>query len=421
VHIDAITPSWSPSIVLQNVELWDTQPSPPVLIARARRVSVRFSLLDLPRALFRKSVFQAIGQITADDPWVNLSRDYTHRLSARAAHGSHPPLFALAWNHGTFQWQDPGAPHGAWTLYQSQGSIHLRGPSTHVYVRGGLELARTVEIRFWDIARYWRASATVLDGDVSDTLGLVERVTARPVLPAGWTAQGRYTLEIHGAGRLPMQTSLIGPSFIRKENIRRAQLNVPNLSVRVSSQTPAIQGSGAAVLRGPEMSIQRLTLRTQGSIFNISGRAWPFARTPTVDLEAASRNVDLSLLQTYLQPATLSLPPLHGSGNVTINVSGAALHPDLTVMGRIPRGEFWKWPFQEATLRARRRGNRWEVEPTTAKVGQGTLSFQGTATPEGLEFQLGGTHLSLPESGSLNFSASLHGPVDHYSHGFLWN
>src|SRR5438309_2920829 len=79
-------------------------------IFRAGQIELTLSLIDLPRALYHRHPYEAIGLLSVQDPWIRLSPVIVAKhTNARRSGASLPPWFTLVWEGGTFQWQDPRA------------------------------------------------------------------------------------------------------------------------------------------------------------------------------------------------------------------------------------------------------------------------------------------------------------------------
>src|SRR5262249_49280529 len=112
-----------------------------------------------------------------------------------------PPWFTLAWEDGTFQWIDPEAPHHAWTLYQTNGDFHIRGPQRDVSISGSLEQAQACPMQWARLGRRWTARARITGGRSQGVLALVQKLTHRSYLPKEWSVLGGFELEARASGR----------------------------------------------------------------------------------------------------------------------------------------------------------------------------------------------------------------------------
>src|SRR5205823_139009 len=134
--------------------------APERLLFRASEVALTASLIDLPRALYHRNPLEIIGLITVDTPFLTLSPEQIRvRRRGRSKGQATPPWFALEWNQGTFQWKDPRAPHGFWTIYQTKGFFRIRGPHIDALARGVVEQARSVDVHVRTLGQRWTAQA----------------------------------------------------------------------------------------------------------------------------------------------------------------------------------------------------------------------------------------------------------------------
>src|SRR5438477_400736 len=164
VHIDSITVAYFHRVRLMNVRV--TEPEDPQHpLFQASQIELMFSLIDLPRALFHRRLYEAIGLVSVENPWVRLSEKTLARHTAREGSSSAlPPWFALNWQGGSIQWEDPQAPHKAWTLYQSQGAFRVRGPQMSLSVDGNIEEARALRFQLTSLAHRWNARLLITEG-----------------------------------------------------------------------------------------------------------------------------------------------------------------------------------------------------------------------------------------------------------------
>src|SRR6185437_994178 len=202
VSIDDVSLSFIHRIRLSNIRVWDAD-HPAQLLFRASEASLTLSLLDLPRALFQHRPLESIGRISVESPWLVLSPEALQRrsLSHGRARNPLPFLFTLTWDHGTFQWKDPRAPHGAWTLYQAQGVYRIRGPKTDFAARGMTEQARSVRFQFSSLGKRWNAQTYVQGGSLPGVLALWEHFFRRPLLAPKASLKGAFNLTLRAAGR----------------------------------------------------------------------------------------------------------------------------------------------------------------------------------------------------------------------------
>src|SRR5205807_7483677 len=154
--------------------------------------------------LYHRHPYEAIGLLSVQDPWIRLSPVIVAKhTNARRSGASLPPWFTLVWEGGTFQWQDPRASHGIWTLYQGRGIFRIRGPQTSVMVRGSIQEAQLLRFQFSSLAGRWMAELHVSEGQSQGVLTLLQTLAERSLLPVGWTVRGGFQFDAHASGRRP--------------------------------------------------------------------------------------------------------------------------------------------------------------------------------------------------------------------------
>src|SRR5258708_3913042 len=373
IHIEDISVSFIHQVALKGVEVWDTRQQPEALLFRAKEVALTASLIDLPRAILHRNPLEVIGKITIDTPVATLSSEGIGpwRMKKKASTSSTPLWFSVEWDHGTFQWKDAQAPHGAWTLYQSNGFFRIRGPHIDATARGTLEQAENVDVHLATFGHRWNAQARLFGGNIPGTLAAAERWTHRPLLPPNWKSQGHFDFDVQCGGRWPVTSGAQPPSLIREARVSlsQAQLEIPN--------APPVQLNGALILKEGRADFSSFSLKAENTLFKITGHALPFALPAQLDLEAVSSKADLETLSRYIAPDSGN-PILQGAGSLNVSLKGALLRPALAIQAKVPQGQMGRWPFQNAVLQINRQDNRWQIGTATLRLCDGTVTLKGT-------------------------------------------
>jgi hypothetical protein len=424
VEIDDIALPLPYRVRLDNVHVWESG-TPEKLIFRAASISLTLSLIDIPRAITRRQPLEAIGLVSVDTPWLVLSRELltAHQKRREAASKVHvwPLLFTLSWEQGTFQWRDPAAPHGTWTMYQSRGAYRIRGPSTSFATRGSLEQADKFRFQFSTLARRWNAQAYVRGGDIGGVASLLSHVLQRPVLPDDWKAGGRFDLDLRASGRHHPTAGDKPWEFLQEGRLAFSQTQIQHLP----SGAP-VDVSGEVMLKGPRLSTSGLSLTVEKQTVSISGQAWPFGGKPHLDVSGVSRNFELSALSHIFQGPSF----LEGKAEVQMHAKGDLYNPDIELKTSSHEGHLLRRPFENAQLTLRRQAGRLEFVDSSVQLLEGRVRLTGYASATANDLQVTGEGLSLQQvigpdvellDGRLNFSSSLHGPADAFeSAGSFW-
>jgi len=213
VQMDSITLAFLDHVRLLNVRVSEPDdPNHPLF--QAGQIELTLSLIDLPRALYHRRPYEAIGLITIENPWILLSQETLARHSGGDGSASYlPPWFTLAWEGGSFQWKDSRAPHGAWTLYQSRGTFHIRGPQMSLTVYGSIEEAHFVRLQFNSLVHRWNAEPSFLKGSCRASSRFSKRsASACYCLPRGSFAAASSLMGRRAAGDGP-SAAIIGSIF----------------------------------------------------------------------------------------------------------------------------------------------------------------------------------------------------------------
>jgi hypothetical protein len=427
VHIDSLSIAFLHRIRLNHIEARERTPARPIIF-RASNISLTLSLLDLPRALVHRNLAESIGLVSVDSPWIvgspELLRHFRSRPSTPSA--ATPLLFTLAWEGGTFQWKDPAAPHGAWTIYKTRGAFRIRGPKVEYVMRGSLEQAETVRFSFRRLGKKrWSAQALIYHGDLRAVRALVEHLLRRPLLAEGWQTAGGFDLELEAGGRRPF--SAAQPLWTYLENGR---LTFSKAHLQFGPQRPPLEVRGAIKAQGGRFSSAGLAVMLGGRTLDVTGHLWPFERIPRLDVGAISRDFDLASLQPYLATPL----PVEGHGEVHAAASGALADPEISLRATLPAGKLGAWPFQDAYLQMRYIHQHLEFLENRLQMLEGFASLKGYLAPENSELQITGENLSLSRlahfegmDGRLHFSCNVRGPWrrpdlsgSFWVNGFAW-
>jgi autotransporter translocation and assembly factor TamB len=436
VQIASISVSFFLRFSLKDVEIWDTRQEPETLLFRAKEVALTASFLDLPRALVHRNPLESIGQIEVDTPVVALTPEWVRsvRFEKSSSATATPLWFAVKWADGTFQWKDERAPHGAWTLYRSNGFFKIRGPRTETLVRGAVEEAESVNLHLTTLGRRWNAEGRLASARIPSVLTMLEGFLKRPLLPATWKADGRFDVDIQAGGRQSIKRTSAWASLIKEA---RVKFSNATLDLGRGPHAPPLQLNGSLVLKKNRLQFSHFSVGAENTLFKVAGFVLPFAAAPQIDVQAHSPKVDLSLVSRYGVGSSTRSMPLSGIGDCLLSVKGSVKRPMILLQLKVPEGHLWKWPFQAATIQIRGHSHQWEVDPSSLKIWDGRLSVKGHLTAGQASLQLTGEELSLPSAsllppgemvkGRLNFSATAQGPADNlhttgsfWANGFAW-
>lgn len=421
VQIDRLSIAFLHRIRLHQVQVRDAQPPSPLLF-RASDISITLSLIDLPRAILRRQPLEAIGLVSLHAPWVQTSTAFLQDRAAKSRPEAWPLLFTLAWDHGTFQWKDPSAPGGAWTLYKAKGAFRIRGPRAAFDVQGALDAAQTIRVQGSRLGNRWNAQASILNGDLPATLELARRLAPKPLWPAGWASEGRYDLELRLAGRrFPSRGESPLPY------LESGRLRLTDVQVRPRPAAPAIRIQGAVVADRSRLSASGLTLLISSNPIRIDGSLAPLGPSAQWDVQAQARHLDLAALTKQAGWPDL----LQGHGDAQLNLSGPLQNPILTLQAKIPSGELARRTFRDGRLHWRYASRRLEFLENEFQFLDGRFNVKGALSPEENDLSITGENLALarllPETwsgaadGRLHFSCSFRGPpADWRATGSFW-
>ncbi len=380
VHIDSISPAFFHRVRLLNIRIAEPDdPTHPIF--QAAQIELTLSLIDLPRALYQRKPYEAIGLISVDNPWIRLSRETLGRhTSARATGSSLPPWFTLVWNGGTFQWIDSRALHGSWTFYQTKGIYRIRGPQTSVMVRGIVKEARQFRFQLTSLGHRWNAQMAVNDGQSQEVLALLRTLTQRSLLPAGWGVRGGFQLEARASGRRWPVRSDDWTRFLD-----RVTLTLLPQPAQEKTPVSSIGLSGTLVYKNEKITGTHLAFDS---------------------------------------------PWFAGTGQGAILLEGAPGQRNATLEATMATGMIERWPFQDARLQIRYHDGRWEFLQNTLRLLDGRVSAKGYASASDTDLAITAQNISLAAlgklhgiyfpQGSLNASCALKGPLKDWQLAGAW-
>lgn len=402
VQIDSISLAFLHHIHLTNVQVWDLE-KPRHPIFRASDITLTISLIDLPRALADQNPIESIGLVSLESPWILLSPEMLHERFSGGRSKKPPPLFfTLIWDHGTFEVQDPQAPHGRWTLYQAHGDFKIRGPHLahmELALQGILEQADLARIEFSSYGHRWNAQGIIRGGDIAGVLSIAEKLSHRSLIPAGWKPKGRFTLDVQFGGRHGYVTGDAPWTYLEQ-----GTLSFDRAQVDIDHGLPAVELTGSLRQEGLRTSTRNLALIAGHHSVFLTGNAWFFGREPRIDLRVSGRDLEYGLLADYLgKPGWLE-----GKGSLEMTALGPLADSRLTVNAAIPRGQISRWPFEDAELHLQKNHGRWEFLDSGVRILDGRISVKGAVGSEDGSVQIAGENLSLETAGRLNFSCVVH-------------
>ena len=416
VQIDSVSLGAIHRITLSNVSVWDRE-TPAHLVFHAPTIALTLSLLDLPHAVIKRRPLASIGLISIESPSIILSPERLNAFHTKRAPSvdKAPLLFTLAWNGGTFQWKDPRAPHGVWTVYQAEGAFRVRGPRTTLAVKGSVEQAQTVRFEFASLGKRWNARGYIRGGSFDGMLNLWRRMAPsgrQP--PPQLSAHGLFNLEIQATGRQWPKTGDRYWNYIEggRLMVRHAQVQwaLPK------SDTPVtVEADGQMVMRNRRISTSGFVLTSNGQRLILSGSAWPLMNPPRVDMHAGSKSFDLSALAAFARAPEAA----HGKAEVHVTVNGPFADPEWVINATAPSGDFRGKPFQNAKLVVKIVHRRADIQSAVFEMMQGKIFVKGFAAAETSDLQITGENLAMSSvrvptpwpslMGRLNFSSRFTG------------
>jgi len=417
VQIDGVSLAFIHRIHLANVQVWDLE-KPRHLIFRASDIALTISFIDLPRALADRNPIESIGLVSLESPWILLSPEMLHqRLSGGRSKKSPPLFFTLVWDHGTFQVQDPQAPHGRWTLYQAHGDFKIRGPHlAHMEwsIRGVLEQADLARIEFSSYGHRWSAQGLIRGGDIPGVLSVAEKLFHRPLIPADWKTKGHFSLDVQLGGRHGLV-----PGDSPWTYLEEGKLALDHAEIDVGHGLPALELTGSLRQEGLRTSARDLTLTANHQSVLLTGNAWLFGKEPRVDLRILSRDLEFGLLGDYFgKPGWLQ-----GKGSLEMTALGPLSDSSrIAVNAKIPQGQIGRWPFEDADLHLQKARGRWEFADSAVRFLDGRISVKGGVGVKDGNVQVTGENLSLANAGRLNFSCAVRGSSGTFTTtGSFWD
>ncbi|MFA5974780.1 MAG: translocation/assembly module TamB domain-containing protein [Elusimicrobiota bacterium] len=422
VQIDSISVAFLHRLRLNNVQVWDTE-KPSHLILRASDISLTLSLVDVPRALWRRRPLEAIGLISLNTPWVRGSPDILKNWPASGSEPKRWPIFfKLAWEHGTLQWMDPSAPHGTWTLYKSDGAFSVRGPSIRFTASGSLEQAEIVQVQLARLGRHWSAQAAITNGDASTTLALAQKLSAKPLDLSSCTVSGRYHLSVQlGGSTWPPQPASVA------DRLRKASLSFEGVQLRFRPSDLVLHLQGRLTADPHRLLANGLMITMGPNRIHLSGSLSPLGPTGRWNASAETRDFDLASLSAFsIQPDLL-----RGRGDAQLLIEGPLRDPQLTLHAKVPAGEFAHRSFQDGLIHWRYQSHRLELVKSQVHMLDGQIHLKGMASKTESDISVTGENLALsqvlPErfngalDGRLHFAGAFHGPIDNgRTSGSFW-
>jgi len=385
VSIDSIVPSFFHRIRLVNVQIVEPSGVP---LFQAGEIELTISLIDLPRAILLRHGYEAIGLVLVKNPWIKISREALAKRTARhRSSSSWPPWFTLAWEGGTFQWMDPNAPHGTWTLYQTHGTFRIRGPQTTFVMAGTVEQARSVRLEYRSLGQRWNARMRLAEADCASVLALTRSLTKRNMIPQNWSARGTFDFEAQASGRRPPAR---GEDWLHFLDEARVTFLRPEAARQTDNPSIGLTGT--------------LTYK-KGVV--------------------ASPNL------------TVECPWFGGTGQLEMDLRQIRFHPQIDVNARLASGRIGPaspsgrhWPFQDAVIHTRYVNDHWELIQNSFHFLDGQVSAKGTLGPSMSDLSITAENVSLAAlannhdgkvlQGRVNASCSLKGPAGQRQMAGSW-
>ncbi len=368
VRIDTIALAFK-SIRLINIRATDPSDSDRPPLFEVSQVEFSFSLLGLPKAILNKEPMYAIGSVHLENPRVRLTAGDLPKMRSSGKRFTLPPWFTLSWQGGTFQWLDEKAPHGRWTLYQTEGSYRVRGPQQSVSIAAVLEQAERVSLEASTLRKRWKAHAKLTGGRLQETIDLLASFSGKPVLPAAWTATGTYQLHAQMSGRSIPVTPQEWLASLRTASLK---LDSPADAVSTSTQAVVLQGS---------WSYENHRISTSKFSFK-------------------------SPVATAIGSADITL-----SNTVPIGL--------VTIRADLDHGLVGQLPFKKASLHLSYAHGKWESHDSEIPLLGGRVQVKGISRAEGNDLSITADSLALDEltkkgstpifAGRLNTACTLRG------------
>jgi len=378
VSIDSIVPSFFHRIRLLNIRIEEPSGAP---LFQAGEIELTISFIDLPRAVLRGHGYEAIGLVLVKNPRLRISPETLALHAARhRSSSSLPPWFTLAWEGGTFQWIDPAAPHGAWTLYQTHGAFRIRGPRTTFVMAGEVEQARSVRLQFASLGQRWNAQIRLAGADCDQVLALARSFRKKDIIPRDWSARGTFDLEARASGR---RRPVRGQDWL--DFLDEAHLTFLRPQKGSRGDTPSLGLAGTLSY-------------TKGII-------------ASPDLEVAC-------------------PWFEGTGRLEMGLKQIRLRPEINVNAVLSSGRIGRWAYQNAEIHARYVDDHWEFPQNSFHFLDGLVSAKGSIGPAMSDLSITAENISLaalgnghdlhtPE-GRINASCTIKGPSDQRQMTGAW-
>ncbi len=396
-QFDSISISFIHRVRLNNVRLWLVEPAQyPVF--QAAGISLTLSMIDLPRAILRHNPIDSIGLVTIEAPVLRLSPAVIAGFKPRHSNSTFPLLFTLAWQDGILQWKDPSRPKTDLSFYKAQGAFRIRGPRISLDLRASTNMADDVRLHAVRLGRHrWTAQTTVDKASIVDVIVYIQSWLEKPFLPALWGLHGRFHLDLSAGGRDLPKASTKPWTYIEK-----AHFVLENAALTLRPGSPPIDLKGGLLWQNGRLNSQNIVLSVGHQSFALAGHYAPFLNNSPLDVTAVSKDLDLSLVNTFAG----GVPPVRGPTNITVHLGGFPSDPDIQVQAQTGPAEFGIWPIDDALVILRYRQHRLEFVNDLIHSLGGQLHLQGFLSSLNSDLQILAENLSINQ---LKLPTALHG------------
>ncbi len=275
-------------IDVENVRLWKPT-TPPELVFQAPRLSLKISWLDLPRAMVRRNLADALGVIHLQDPWVSLSPALFQTLP-RLEHKSSsflsgPLFFSVTWENGSVRWTDVTRSSAPLEIAQMAGIYKIRGPKIDFALKGKPTSAEMIRLDYGKLGKRWNARLVLRDAAIGETLHLAKPWISnwKNMDAASWS--GRATFEMQAGGRGAITSDVQWGHILRDSHITF------NDAQWLTRGKPLATLAGRLHFKDRHLELSGMTLRIGAETLKLKGEMRPFETPLKMDLSATGPTV----------------------------------------------------------------------------------------------------------------------------------